>query len=281
MDHQSHYKMPKRIALLSKHGKAAQIAPILSPLGIEIVATDVFDTDMLGTFSGEVERTLSPLECAKKKARLACELTGLEAGLGSEGSFGGGPLPGIMDWDTELIVLHDARQNIDIVANVSGPVSLQSFQGDDVSALSAALSGAEEGQAWIVKVDGHTIKGVANLDMLLATLEAMNLAPENGRFACPIDVAPDLRAMHSPLRQQYIIKAAQQLVERLQTHCPQCHQADFWLRDRIVGLPCRECGTPTDLAKAFIRQCIHCQYQQIETKEESVADPYRCHWCNP
>jgi hypothetical protein len=39
----------------------------------------------------EVERTLSPLECARRKARIACEITGRDLGLGSEGSFGGGP----------------------------------------------------------------------------------------------------------------------------------------------------------------------------------------------
>jgi hypothetical protein len=65
------------VALLTKHDKAGMVAPALAPLGLEVLATDGFDTDTLGTFSGEVERTLSPLECARRKARLACELTGL------------------------------------------------------------------------------------------------------------------------------------------------------------------------------------------------------------
>lgn len=273
--------LPERIALLTKHGKAAQIAPVLLPLGIEIVTTEAFDTDRLGTFSGEVERTLSPLACAREKARLACASTGLEAGLGSEGSFGGGPLPGLMNWNSELLVLHDARRQRDIVATASGPVTLHSFRGDEMNGIHTCLSGAPAGQAWILKVAGQIFKGLADQQALLEVLAAVGVYPEHGRLGVPVEVMPDLRAMHAPQRQKYIIKAAQQLAERLQTRCPQCSAPDFWWRERVGGLPCRDCGAPTDLTKAHIRQCLHCQYQQTEPTGESEADPSGCHSCNP
>lgn len=89
----------KNAALLTKHRKSQQLAPVLYDIGIELVEIDFFDTDELGTFSGEIERKLSPKDCALIKAKKAVELTGLNVGLGSEGSFGGGPLAGFMNWN--------------------------------------------------------------------------------------------------------------------------------------------------------------------------------------
>ncbi|WP_421970496.1 DUF6671 family protein [Pseudoalteromonas sp. SSDWG2] len=275
------YQVPTQVALLTKHGKAQQLAPALAPLGIALHVTEAFDTDNLGTFSGEVERTLSPLECAKKKARLACELSGLSAGLGSEGSFGGGPLPGLMNWDTEILVLHDAQRDIDIVATAAGPVNLKTYQGQCLNELEAALKGAGDGQAWILKTQQQITKGIGDINSLKAVLDSQGLCDENSRLRERVDITPDLRAMYSPQRQAYIFQAGQQLAERLQTFCPACGLPDFWLRERVAGLPCSGCGAPTELAKAYIRQCAHCNHQLNELTQPREADPYRCQWCNP
>jgi len=54
--------MPKqynaqKVAFLTQHGKEKFIAPLLEPfLGCDIVQTAGYDTDQLGTFSGEVQR---------------------------------------------------------------------------------------------------------------------------------------------------------------------------------------------------------------------------------
>lgn len=73
------------VALLTRHGKEKILAPSLAAgLEVRLLHTDGYDTDRLGTFSGEVPRTLSALACAQKKAELACELTGADIGLGSE-----------------------------------------------------------------------------------------------------------------------------------------------------------------------------------------------------
>lgn len=67
------------VGLLTKHKKAPLIAPILlSELGWELVLTESYDTDQLGTFAGEVERQLSPVDCAEKKhvrLHLYCSVT--------------------------------------------------------------------------------------------------------------------------------------------------------------------------------------------------------------
>ena len=40
----------KTVALLTKHRKSQQLAPVLYEIGIELVEIDFFDTDQLGTF---------------------------------------------------------------------------------------------------------------------------------------------------------------------------------------------------------------------------------------
>ncbi|WP_333606893.1 hypothetical protein [Arsukibacterium sp.] len=56
-------------AFLTKHHKVPLVAPALAEVGIMVQLTDLFDTDSLGSFSGEIPRTLSPLACVKTKAK--------------------------------------------------------------------------------------------------------------------------------------------------------------------------------------------------------------------
>jgi len=59
----------KRFGLLTLHGKEKIIAPLLAQhLNASLTVTHAFDTDSLGMFSGEVERQLTPKECALKKS---------------------------------------------------------------------------------------------------------------------------------------------------------------------------------------------------------------------
>ena len=81
----------KKAVLTSKHKKLPLIEiPFRESLSIEVVELPL-DTDMLGTFSGEVERTSTPIETAVKKARLGMQATGLPLGIASEGSIAPNP----------------------------------------------------------------------------------------------------------------------------------------------------------------------------------------------
>lgn len=268
------------VAMLTKHDKAGMVAPALSPLGLEVLAADGFDTDTLGTFSGEVERTLSPLECARRKARLACELTGLPVGLGSEGSFGGGPVPGLINWDEELLVLYDARDDFEIVALASGPVKVTGFEIESLPQLEGQLAGFDPGQAWIIRSADRVVKGLPDVGALQAELAALNLL-EQERVVGGVRIEPDLRAMHCPERQAYIQAAAQQLAERLQTFCPACTAPDFWQASLEQGLPCGWCGEPSEQPLATIRRCRACGHEMREPVAVEFADPGHCQWCNP
>jgi hypothetical protein len=271
----------RTVGLLTRHDKARMIAPALSTLGLSLVATDAFDTDRLGTFSGEVERTMTPLECARRKAQLACELTGLDLGLGSEGSFGGGPVPGLVNWDHELLVLWDRTRAREIVAYAAGPVGVASIAPESVADLDNELARFDSAQAWLIRHPGGVIKGLLGRDSILEQLTLLGLPGSGAGEGMKITLEPDLRAMHCPERQAYIRQAAQQLALRLQSLCPVCSAADFWLDGAERGLPCGSCGAPTALPIAFIRRCRACEYEIREPGDLDAADPGDCPWCNP
>ncbi|HEY0919662.1 hypothetical protein [Devosia sp.] len=92
--------LPDRVALGTKHGKAAAIAPPLGRAGIAVSVPAGLDADAFGTFTGEVPRLGSMLDAARAKARAACEMTGLEAGIGSEGGYG--PHPSVLSFRSDV-----------------------------------------------------------------------------------------------------------------------------------------------------------------------------------
>ena len=68
----------RRAAFLTQHGKETLIGPMLqNALGCLVIRAEGYDTDRLGTFSGEVPRLESQLQTAKRKARIGMELLGL------------------------------------------------------------------------------------------------------------------------------------------------------------------------------------------------------------
>lgn len=268
-----------QVAFLTRHHKLPLIAPSLEPLGLNLVLTTDYDTDQLGTFAGDVPRQLSPLECAKQKALLACELTGCRFGIGSEGSFGGGPLPGLLCWDDELLLLHDSHTGQDIVAIASGAVPLAPIRVEAETDLALQLAAFDVAQGWILKRANHIIKGLVGFHAIQTALHGLDsgCAQENA----PIELLPDLRAMHCPVRQDYIRKAAEQLAQRLLSRCPQCTAPDFWLKGAEYGLPCEACSFPTRERKAQIKRCDCCGYREREAVQDKFADPGRCDLCNP
>ncbi|WP_066961687.1 DUF6671 family protein [Microbulbifer sp. Q7] len=268
------------VALLTKHDKGAVISPPLAKLGLHVVTTDAFDTDTLGTFSGEIPRELSPRECAAHKARLACELTGLDFGLGSEGSFGGGPMPGLVNWDEELLVFYDAKQDLEITAHAAGTVGLGPISSSSWQELSDWVGRFPPEQAWILRLSDRLYKGLTGNASMQKILIEQGLLTQ-GAIQGEVRLEPDLRAMHCPERRVYIAQAAAQLCQRLQSLCPTCTAPDFWQTSVERGLPCAWCSEPTALAKTRIKQCRQCGFTERQPVEQAQADPGQCQRCNP
>jgi len=82
-----------RIASLgTKHDKERAVERAFRfALGLDVMVPADLDTDLLGTFSGEVPRTGTALEVCERKARLAMTSAGLPLGIANEGSFGPHP----------------------------------------------------------------------------------------------------------------------------------------------------------------------------------------------
>jgi hypothetical protein len=264
--------MPQ-VVLITKHGKARWIAPHLEPLGYQVTESTLFDTDSLGTFSGEIERTLSPKEAALSKAKKACELTKADWGLGSEGSFGGGPAPAMINWNTELLCLYQASSGVTVYAQAAGPTSVQEFTLDGDLPLAQTLL-KQPNQLWILRSEQGIEKG-------LSATQVLDRVTDIGGSTEQLKIEPDLRAMHCPERQQMIAKAAEDLVRRLSTTCPECQAFNFVVKEKQPGLTCTLCSLPTEQAKSWTRICDACGHRHDDIVEQKGADPTYCHFCNP
>jgi len=264
-------------ALLTRHGKQHIIAPVLwGQLKARILHTDAYDTDALGTFSGETERTLAPVDCAKKKAEWACSLTGCAIGLGSEGSFNPGPF-GLMTFNEELLACVNVEQNWTVVGRSYQPCTVREQHCRNAEELTAFINATPSGQGLILKAQGLTSKGLVGEPEVSEQLRRWF----GTTVTWPLTVSYDLRAHHCPERRARIAKAAENLAERLLSACPGCGRPGFWPDEVTLGLPCRWCGTPTNAIMHRIAECPRCRYQQVFAVGEEYADPANCPACNP
>ena len=82
----------RKLVIATKHQKEIVIAPILEKeLGVICFINEDFDTDTLGTFTGEIERKLDPISTVREKCIKAMDLSNCDMGVASEGSFGPHP----------------------------------------------------------------------------------------------------------------------------------------------------------------------------------------------
>lgn len=271
-------------ALLTKHHKLALIGPALAKVGILVITTDAFDTDTLGSFSGETPRLQTPLECARTKAKLAAELTVLPIGIGSEGSFGGGPYAGLLNWDDELLLL-DTQTGQEILAFASGPVPLANLETDQLAAIAQHLQQHDAAQGWIfssAQGDGQgLVKGLVGFEQIHTALASAGLLLDANTLTEYIKLQPDLRANMCPARRAYIQQAAKHLAERLRSLCPACYKPDFWRKAIETGLPCEVCRYPTDCIKSYTKKCDCCGYIEQEPSRLKFAEQGHCPLCNP
>lgn len=267
--------------LLSLHDKASIIAPLLAERWqARLTNSSAFDTDTLGTFSGEVERRLSPLECALRKAQLAVELTGADFGLGSEGSFGASPW-GFGTYNQELVACVPVRGDWAVVGVYGSAFAVDEYRPSDPVSQQRFWQQLPAGQrVMAVATDcdiRKSIKGIATESELNAQLAAQ--FAEN--IPADLRITYDLRAHHSPQRRVHIARATENLLARLACNCPECERPGFWPDQPETGLPCADCGTPTHSLSARIAQCAGCGYRQRTAVNKALADPATCPWCNP
>ena len=271
------------VALLTQHGKEAQLQPVLEPaLGCRIVRVEGFDTDQLGTFTGEVARTRSQLDTAKAKARIGMELSQSRIGLASEGAFIPDPYSGLMPWNVEVLVWLDDTLGIEVSGLAQGPAQSQQRTVETWSELESFAQMAVFPEHHLVlrpdDADQPTWqKGIHDWRTLAHAFDQCQAASRTGR----VYVEHDLRAFGNPTRQHLIRRAAQDLLKKLQSCCPSCELPGFSVSAHTAGRPCRGCGLPTRLPKSSIWQCVACSFKREEASHEAFAEPAHCDACNP
>lgn len=272
------------VALLTRHAKEKLLAPLFKDrLNCHLIHTDAIDTDSLGTFTREIPRHGSQREAARKKAQLGAELTGCRYALASEGAFIADPWTGMMPWNLEMVLLLDTNTGDEITGIAQGPaVNLQHAVSDWDALEKFATRAGFPAHHLVLRVDHAEnlplAKGISTKDALYTHF---NQAIAQSRHR-EVYVENDLRAHCNPTRQLIISNAANNLLDRLQSKCPECRQPNFWISERIKGKPCRLCGEPTHATQSEKWSCGYCPFEEIRPQDKELyADPANCNFCNP
>ncbi len=274
----------RKVSFLTQHGKDTLLSSLFDEkLGCEIVRADGFDTDQLGTFTRDINRPGSQLAAARIKAKKAIELTGHEFGLGSEGAFGADPVGGILPWNTEVLVWLERDSGLEVIGVAQGPGGGLHRNIKNLDELRDFAKLADFPNHGLVIMPNEQalspiFKGIQDwTELEKAFFAAIDFAKLDQVF-----VEVDLRAHMNPTRQKMIFQAAEDLIKKLSSYCPECKASGYWKKERVSGLPCYSCSRPTRLPIANIWRCDACGFS--ERKEQLTvdrADPSKCDYCNP
>jgi rubrerythrin len=273
----------KTVACLTQHGKVPLIAPVLEPaLGCHLVQATGYDTDLFGSFTGEVPRLEGQIETARRKAQKGMELCGVTLGIASEGAFGADPFSGLMPWNIEVLIWLDAERQLEVVGIAQGPArhlqrAIQSVEELEKFSQEAGFPDHHLTLRPESPTDPRIQKGLQRWDALKqAFLDSQQKASNRLVY-----LEHDLRAFGNPTRQKMIQQAAVDLLKKIQSYCPRCSSSGFSITGHTPGRPCLWCGRPTRLAKTVVWSCATCGYSREDPHEAQYAKAERCDHCNP
>lgn len=274
----------RRLVIASMHGKERVIAPGLEKsLGVDTLVSDRLNTDLFGTFSGELPRSVGPLEAARAKCRMACALHQCSLAVASEGSFGPHPEIPFIPCDDEIIVLMDLRHNFEIKARtISTTTNFASARILSWPELEAFAHRAQfPSHGLILRTAADSWKG-----MLKGILDWNTLEKHAKRLLQLFDqlyVETDMRAMFNPTRMKIIEETTRKLIAIAQQLCPKCGCPGFEVRDASPGLPCEECGNPTRSTLSRVYGCWNCTFHEEKKFPHGklTESAQFCDICNP
>ncbi len=274
----------RSLLIATKHGKQQVMAPLLEKqLGVTCIVKDHLDTDVLGTFTGEIERKDDPVTTLRKKCLLAMETFHVDVAVASEGSFGPHPSLFFLNADDELVMLLDKKNNLEIIAR---EVSTETnFNGSEMRSEEELIVFAKQamfpshGLILRNKKEGFTkiCKGITDWETLL--VEYREMYKQNNS----VYVETDMRALYNPSRMKVIEKATLNLIDKIKSLCPKCENPGFSVTEIKSGLPCSQCQMPTRSALSHIYQCAKCHYisERKYPYEKAFEEPTFCDVCNP
>ncbi|MEY4963438.1 MAG: hypothetical protein RLZZ323_757 [Bacteroidota bacterium] len=274
----------RKLIIATQHQKEKIIAPLIEDaIGVNCIKNTLFDTDSLGTFSGEVERENDVISTLRSKCINAMTMHNVDLAIASEGSFGRHPSLFFIPGNEEVLLFLDLKNNIEIVAkelstetNFSGQYINDEFELKEfckqVKFPSHGLILKSDQTNW-----SAIHKGVNNHSSLLRLFNKM--IDSFGR----VYVETDMRAHFNPTRMNIIKKASIKLVQKIQSKCPSCQTPGFDIKNVNQGLPCSLCGSATRSTLSVTYICTKCNFIQEEKfpNKKKTEDPMYCDYCNP
>ena len=274
----------RKIIVATKHQKEQVIAPILEKeLGVSCFTDETFDTDALGTFTGEVERELDPISTAREKCLRAMKANNCDLGIASEGSFGPHPSMFFISADDEFLIFIDTKNNLEVIVRELSTAT--NFNGKQIQSQKELMAFAKDSgfpkHGLILRKSKNENtdiqKGITDVKILKKSFEQL-YAKYNYVYA-----ETDMRAMHNPTRMNVIEQATQKLVQKIKSTCPECQIPGFGITDAKNGLVCSLCGSPTNSTLSYIYVCQHCKFtkEEMYPNKKTTEDPTYCDYCNP
>ncbi len=274
----------RNLLIATKHQKEKVIASILDKeLGVKCFVSLDFDSDQLGTFSGEIERKDDPITTVRKKCILAMEQANCDLAIASEGSFGSHPELFFVPANDEFLYFIDKKNNLEIfIRELSTETNLNSSEvKTEKELLDFANKANFPSHALIIrksKTDlNEIVKGIRNEELLKTTFHDFFIKYGSAY------IETDMRAMFNPKRMQVIERATKKLVEKIKNLCPECKTPGFGITDSQQGLPCKTCSSPTRSTLSFIYSCKKCNFTESKLfpNGKKMEDPTYCDRCNP
>lgn len=274
----------RRGALLTKHKKEEVIKPVLEKgIGCQLIVDTDYDTDQLGTFTREIARLGSQLEAARHKARKAIDLKETDLGFASEGSFGSYPGIPYLPVDREIVLLIDAREDLEICGEcLNSKTNFASMLIENLEQAEEFARRALFPSHFLVIRPDHDehpdiLKGINDWEWLREAVSRALAKSSAGKAF----LETDMRAHANPTRMQNIKKAAEDLVAKINQCCPQCRTPGFMAVESKKGLPCECCGLPTKEVASLIFACQKCCCREERAVAVRLAPAARCDYCNP
>ncbi|MFO0322795.1 MAG: DUF6671 family protein [Bacteroidota bacterium] len=274
----------RTLIIATKHHKEKVISPLFKKaFGLNSKVPVHFDTDSLGTFTGEIERVHDPVTTLRNKCLQAMELEDADLAVASEGSFGPHPQFYFAPADNELAILIDKKNEIEIIASETSVNT--NFGGREIDSYEDLLNFADNSKfpshAIILRKDAEfkqdIFKGITSANELSKAYYF--LFKKYGT----VFAETDMRAMYNPTRMLVIEKVFQKLISKINSCCPKCSTIGFDIVDIKIGLPCSNCGFKTKSIIAHHYQCKKCNYQEEKMYPNGIfsEDPMYCDICNP
>jgi len=273
------------IVIPTKHAKSVAIAPPFRKWLEVGVLEWLVDTDTLGTFSGEIEREGTALDCARRKCVWAIESLGVEYGLASEGSFGPHPLTPFLPCDQEILYFIDKKREFHLhMVHIGENTNymMQAVSSMEELQMFAAAAGFPS-HALILRPNnrenrGVSFKGIYTPHGLKEAFKQSLHQSSDGK----VWVETDMRAQMNPSRMTVIGELAEKMAARLATFCPACNTPGWGCIRAEKGLHCEYCNQETEMIAREIYGCVLCNHTDQLPRSDGLemAPQMYCGWCN-